>query len=370
MHYGKSSIYTSGLYELIWTVPLSRLAKKFDISDNGLRKKCNKLNIPLPEMGYWQKVQYHKKVTRKKLPQNNPSGIEKVDLSERNDVHNPLNSPTSKIKNLKKSYNNLNQSIFNVQSKLSNPDKLVTQVQKVLSKSETNTWSKGLVHTNSGQIDINVSPSNVNRALCIYDSLIKLLRFRGHDLKVKNHNTYALLEGEEFEIALREKLRVEKTLDSNNWATNNYFPSGKLILKIGSTFKREFIDGTRTLEEMFPDILAHLEYIAHKKKEDRIQREIEWAKRQEEARIKKETEARKSKELEEVKILFNDSSSWHKSTILNNYIEEVEKRAIETNSMTEELKNWLVWAKQKADWYNPFIKKEDELLTDSDRLEF
>lgn len=35
------------LYELVWSKPLSKLAKEYEISDNGLRKKCIKLNIPL-----------------------------------------------------------------------------------------------------------------------------------------------------------------------------------------------------------------------------------------------------------------------------------------------------------------------------------
>lgn len=93
-----------------------------------------------------------------------------------------------------------------------------------------------------------------------------------------------------------------------------------------------------------------------KEKEERIQREIRWAKQKEQERIGKALEARKKLELDDVKNLFNESTSWHKSTILNNFIKEVEKRAIETNTLTEELQNCLAWAKQKADWYNPFIK--------------
>ena len=41
------------LYELVWSEPLTRLAKKYNISDNGIRKKCKKMNIPLPKVGHW-----------------------------------------------------------------------------------------------------------------------------------------------------------------------------------------------------------------------------------------------------------------------------------------------------------------------------
>lgn len=189
-------------------------------------------------------------------------------------------------------------------------------------------------------------------------------------MKVRNDSTYAIVQGEEIAIAMREKLRIEKTIDRNNWTTNNYFPTNKLILKIGWRRIKEFMDGKNTLEEMLPDILAHLEYRGQKEKEERIQREISWAKQKELERIRKEVEARKKQELDDVKNLFNESTTWHKSTILNNFIKEVEKRAIDTNTLTEELQNWLAWAKQKADWYNPFIKKADEFLTDNDRLLF
>jgi hypothetical protein len=56
------------LYDLVWAEPLSRLAKKYKISDNGLRKICKRMNITIPAMGYWQKIQYGKQVIVTKLP--------------------------------------------------------------------------------------------------------------------------------------------------------------------------------------------------------------------------------------------------------------------------------------------------------------
>jgi hypothetical protein len=36
------------------------------------------------------------------------------------------------------------------------------------------------------------------------------------------------------------------------------------------------------------------------------------------------------------------------------------------NSLDEELNNWIVWAKDKANWYDPLIRKEDDFLSDYD----
>ncbi len=46
----------SRLYAEVWSLPLTQLAMKYKLSDNGLRKICKALNIPLPERGYWAKV--------------------------------------------------------------------------------------------------------------------------------------------------------------------------------------------------------------------------------------------------------------------------------------------------------------------------
>jgi hypothetical protein len=45
------------LYELVWSKPMTQLAKEFGLSDNGLRKICKKYDIPLPNMGHWQKLE-------------------------------------------------------------------------------------------------------------------------------------------------------------------------------------------------------------------------------------------------------------------------------------------------------------------------
>lgn len=42
------------LLDLIWTKPVSALAKEFGVSPNGLAKICDRLDIPRPPKGYWR----------------------------------------------------------------------------------------------------------------------------------------------------------------------------------------------------------------------------------------------------------------------------------------------------------------------------
>ena len=40
------------LYEEVWSTPLTQLCAKYGLSDNGLRKVCKRLNVPIPWRGY------------------------------------------------------------------------------------------------------------------------------------------------------------------------------------------------------------------------------------------------------------------------------------------------------------------------------
>ena len=46
------------LYDLVWTKPMTALAKEYNISYNELRKTCNKLDITFPQLGHWSKLQH------------------------------------------------------------------------------------------------------------------------------------------------------------------------------------------------------------------------------------------------------------------------------------------------------------------------
>ena len=41
------------LKELVWSKPMTTLSKELGVSDNSIRKRCKKWNIPYPSKGYW-----------------------------------------------------------------------------------------------------------------------------------------------------------------------------------------------------------------------------------------------------------------------------------------------------------------------------
>lgn len=56
------------LYNEVWTEPMTTVAKRYEISDVGLRKICVKLDIPVPARGYWAQLAAGQKVEQEPLP--------------------------------------------------------------------------------------------------------------------------------------------------------------------------------------------------------------------------------------------------------------------------------------------------------------
>lgn len=357
------------LYDLVWSESMLSLSKRFNISDVGLRKICKRMNIPTPPNGYWAKLQFGKRVDVQKLPEDY-TGVQEVSLlifkeggkrpSERHkdvvDLQNLLmNDPKLRLE---------------VPSTLSKPDKLIKAARERLTdKKNLPRWNNGLVKCLPDQLDIMVSPNNVGRALRFLDTLIKALRSMGYDIRGGFEHTNAIIEGEAIKIRLREKLNMTlKEVQEYSWKTYDYNPSGILYFKMGRWIEvAEWRDGKQALEEQLPRILAKLILTGKKIKEERIQDEIREKHEQEQKRIRKELEQRQEKELANFKNLQRKAKRWRQSMVLRNFLETLEDNANINNHLTEELGTWLTWAKRKADWYDPLIESEDELLKEVDR---
>lgn len=56
------------MYDLVWSVPMRLLAKRFGISDVALRKRCLKAAVPTPPAGYWTQLRAGRGPERPPLP--------------------------------------------------------------------------------------------------------------------------------------------------------------------------------------------------------------------------------------------------------------------------------------------------------------
>jgi hypothetical protein len=368
------------LYNLVWSTPMTSISKKYEISSGRLKSICKKVNVPIPENGYWQKLQYKKPVTIKELPDEILSNKEVVLNVINKNVE--IRSSEILIRNrLIKEIEDNHDLPIQVPLKLTNPDRLIVEAKDTLTvEKRDNRGYYGLISTKSGLVRMTVAYESIGRALRFMDALIKLLRARGHDLIINQGTTYAVVFGEEIVICLQEKLRIEYTVNKYNWRNREYHPSGILIFRMWKHFwwhQKVCMDGKQLIEFQLPKILANLELYAKKEIEEQGKSELERIKREEEQKlllekqlIEKEIRKRKKKELRAFKELFVQANRFHQANILRYYLQTVEANAIESGVISDEMQSWLVWARQKVEWFDPLINREDSILNDNYKTNF
>ena len=159
------------LYEQVWKEPMTHLAKKYGISDVGLRKICRKLNVPTPPIGYWAKLQFGKKVVHPPLPKLKYGEKETYTLHVQPDSKKYLEiDPKIKefIEKVEKA------APVSVAERLINPHPLVKLTRELLLNEKPGPGSRGVVRSwHEKALDIRVTHGSLKRALRIMDAVIK-----------------------------------------------------------------------------------------------------------------------------------------------------------------------------------------------------
>ena len=70
------------LYELVWSKPITHVAKQFGLSDVAVHKICRKHSIPTPPLGWWAKHAAGKPVRKTPLPQKDGTAPAKIVIAE------------------------------------------------------------------------------------------------------------------------------------------------------------------------------------------------------------------------------------------------------------------------------------------------
>jgi hypothetical protein len=346
----QQSLTREDLYKLVWSTPFATLSKKYDLSNIALRKLCMLMEIPLPKNGHWQQAKFGKQDKQPQLqyPYNGDAKVT-LPLRQVSKEDSPMSNSDSKRADA-------------VPNRLTQPHPHIIRAKAVLEKAEpTNYRYLHLLSCNFESLDIKVTKANIGRALRFMDSLIKALEKMGHELELNNRKTYVILGGSSYQILLREKTRRVTDLPGR-FGTTEYLPTGILSLSVGIGLFREFNDGRLTLEEQLPAILEHMKALHKDRLALRLSQRMKVDAELEKQAILQEVADRKQKEITDFNALLEKAERWHKADDLRRYIDEVEKRAESAGHINEENQRWLEWARQKADWYDPFVEKEDELL--------
>ena len=246
---------------------------------------------------------------------------------------------------------------------------MVKAARQDLKGKQPSRWisTEGLVFTSINLLNVEVSKTNVSRALRFMDAFVKLIKKRGHKFK-SDHSSTVVIDEVEIKIRFRETLRRIKYMDGK-WERTRMEPSGTLTFRIEEGYReKQWRDSKKKpLEEQLVSILATMELRAKEENERRIEHAI-WRKQQDIIEAKREElQKRKDKEFDKFNQLFNTATRWHKTQYLRGFIKEYENYLTDNNQLDEDKKQYIDWAKEKADWLDPFIEKEVELMEDVNR---
>ena len=337
------------LYNLVWSKPLTQLAKDFGLSDNGLRKICKKYDIPLPKMGHWQKIQYAKNVEQEKLGHFDKWTNAKIRIreSEADDEEHYLTKVARRVKEIEQTCNKL----LPVPDSLSKPHSLVKAAKENLStKKKERSWRNlpECIHTDWGLLSISVQKHNVPRALRIMNTFIKMAESRGHDVVLEDQKTKLVVDGEKFPIRFREK-HNRQAIPDERWSHTEMVPNDILSIKYDYYINKEWADKGTLLEGQLPRILAFFEIRSIEIKQQREYHRIAEIEAERKREIERKLESQREWEAKKQDILITQSDKWYKAESLRQFITKIE----ESKDSSPKVKEWLKWAKLQLEELDP-----------------
>lgn len=308
------------LYELVWSKPITHVARQFGLSDVAVHKICRKHGIPTLPLGWWAKHAAGKPVRKTPLPRKDGSAPAKIMIAEAQFL--------SEAGHLREAREKARVAATSVSAGEAPMHPVVRQTLAALRKLKPS--DRGLISLNEpGLVACEVAPASIER---VGIALNRLGQAAGaHGFALVAGKSGAIFEGkpesvgvsiteaykrvkhvltakEEAAQAAWEKKR-ERAVRFDSWGDIafsrptfqqwDYHPTGQLTVELERVYVREgqtprsvFRDGkTQRVEEMAPDIAVGIVVVSAAKHAERLRHEAEQ-KDAEEARRRREDSAR------------------------------------------------------------------------------
>ena len=300
-----TTVSREDLFSQVWTTPMSRLARDYGISGNGLAKICDRLKVPYPPRGYWAKKAAGKKVIQYRLPEREEGTPPTATISP-----TPPPVPPPKIPpEVQQQIDAAKQTagVVPVSKRMLRPHPIIAgwlkerEDERARARRERDPWRRAL-----GPSDWTAIERRRHRVL---DALFKAAERQGVAVKQPDRFTVCFeASGERVDFKLKEKqkqVRVPKTAEEiqrlrpgeRTWRQQQQ-PTGTLSFSIETYLpslpRSVWIDtAAQPLEEQLGDILANLLLAGPMLLEQRHARDAaERRRREEELRRYQEAEQR------------------------------------------------------------------------------
>lgn len=304
-------------YELVWSKPMTHLAKEFVLSDVALHKICRKHDIPNPPLGWWAKKAAGQKVKQTPLPRAK-AGVATLITIVGGELRQEPDAIVRARENARVRASSMTANTV--------PNSIVERTVARLCKAKP-AGVAGLVAVDGvGLIKCEVAPASIDRFGLALNRIAAAAEAIGIELVRGDTAATFLCDGKAIGFAVTEAVKREKhvlteqekadqeTLErkrARRWQRNSwddldfslsgpqipewdYHPTGQLAFELdqayllGGTPRRSFRDAkVQRLEAMASDIAVGVAVFAAAKKQDRLRREEE-ARRQEQERLRRE----------------------------------------------------------------------------------
>lgn len=353
------------LYNLVWARPIIQLAKEYNLSDVGLAKICRRNSIPLPPIGYWNKVAHGHIVKMLPLPPL-PEGIsDTIEIPQKKNL--ALDGTRTKEEFEDMIVEATGKHFVHIDKFEKEIHPLIVECQK-----EHLDRLKGYKNLHEGERlnvhNIAVTKSSFERALLLMNMLFQLLELNSLSLSRKpgyGGGTYVNTNGRYVQIALKERTKRSENPDPKSYNKYVFHPTGILYFEIENIYvngvRKIWTDtATRKLENAIDDVgIGIIIAVILDKKRDQERDEI-YKKAEAEREKRQLAEEHQRKERERTKVLLADAQEWHNCNILRGYIMAIENEYAAA-TLKEEVKSefgrWIRWAKERADIMDPVMNQ-------------
>lgn len=381
------------LYDEIWDISLTGVSKKYGLNYAKLVQVCKENNIPYPSSAYWTKknmgLDYTKEIIE--LPEAEEKEIEVLlkntellidkKVSDKDKFIKEFNFlnflEEDEKKNVAEVIYDLSVDKYRKNHKviIEYKDKTKEERRKEREANYFNPYYNINNYVEKGYF-ANISQTQKDRCMKILSAIYFAIEELGGQvnnnflLYVRDENV--TIEIEELQDTVIHELTKEKAKkileyeESQKRHTYGYKPNirkydyvynGKLKITCGD---RKYIRETDKikLEDKLGDIIIKLYEQSEEIKNERLEREKIARKRREEEERKEKIRNDKNSEVQKIKELINCAEDYKIACEIRNYIDAVSKKEL----LTDEIKEWIKWANKKANWFDPTIDGEDELL--------
>ena len=385
------------LHDEVWTEPMTKVAKRYDISDVALKAVCDKHRIPTPPRGYWAKLAAGKKVRKTHYTSISDVTLNNVIISGGiNKMPKPV---AEKVQAVKAPKAPKEAPPLPAPAPVEGPlHKLAIELKARLEKERVGADGLQYARYKSG-IRVAVSPENAERMVGLVHRFCTQAEVEGLALVKSDEGTALSIENQvlllEFHEKLDRKPRImtaqeaqklaawEKQAKAKSWNWRDgefnpgtwdrpnipdfdHVPNGHLNFQFTETnyngLRRTFSDmrGQR-LEDMLDKILLAGRKIAAARIARAEEQERQRLAMEEAARIRKEQGKLASLERKRIKDLDERFELWERANKLRAFVEQA-KSMVDQVEDRAKVAEWIEWAEDHLKRLDPFEKGLPKLL--------